>query len=61
MKDMDGKDLIAIVATILLPPLGVAIKVGFGTHFWVNLALTIFGFYLPGLVHGMYVVLSSDS
>ena len=61
MKDIDGKDLLAIVATIFLPPVGVAIKAGFGTHFWVNLALTIFGFYVPGLVHGMYVVLTSDS
>lgn len=61
MKDMDGRDLVALLLTIVLPPLGVAIKVGFGTHFWVNVALTIFGFYLPGLIHGLYVVLSNDS
>jgi len=59
MKDMDSKDLVALVATIFVPPLGVALKVGFGTHFWVNLALTLFGFYLPGLVHGLYVVLKN--
>jgi uncharacterized membrane protein YqaE (UPF0057 family) len=57
MKDMDSKDLLALGITIFIPPLGVAVKTGFGTHFWVNLALTLFGFYLPGLVHGVYVVL----
>jgi uncharacterized membrane protein YqaE (UPF0057 family) len=57
MKDMSSRDLIALAVTIFIPPLGVAIKKGFDTHFWVNLALTLFGFYLPGLVHGIYVVL----
>ena len=54
---MSSRDLIALAVTIFIPPLGVAIKKGFDTHFWVNLALTLFGFYLPGLVHGIYVVL----
>ena len=57
MKDMSSRDLIALAVTIFIPPLGVAIKIGFVKHFWVNLALTLFGFYLPGLVHGIYVVL----
>jgi uncharacterized membrane protein YqaE (UPF0057 family) len=57
MKEIDSKDLLALGITIFIPPLGVAVKTGFGTHFWVNLALTLFGFYLPGLVHGVYVVL----
>lgn len=61
MKNMDGRDLIVLLLTIVLPPLGVALKVGLSTHFWLNLALTIFGLYLPGLVHGLYVVLSTDS
>lgn len=59
MKEMNSRDLLALVVTIFVPPLGVAIKTGFGTHFWVNLALTLFGFYLPGLVHGIYVVLKA--
>lgn len=59
MKEMDSKDLVALAVTIFVPPVGVAIKTGFGTHFWVNLALTLFGFYLPGLVHGIYVVLKA--
>ena len=61
MKNMDGRDLAALVLTLFVPPVGVAVKLGFGTHFWINLALTLFGFYVAGLVHGIYVVLTSDS
>lgn len=61
MKDMDARDLVNFLVTIFIPPLGVALKVGFGLHFWVNLALTVFGFYLPGLIHGLWVVLKTRS
>lgn len=57
MDDMDGRDLATVILTIFIPPAGVAVKRGFGLHFWLNLALTLFGFYVPGLVHGLYVVL----
>lgn len=55
MNDMDGRDLVVLLLTLVVPPVGVALKVGFGTHFWINLVLTLFGFYLPGVVHGLYV------
>lgn len=57
MKDMDARDLATLLVTVCIPPLGVALKVGFGPHFWMNLVLTLFGFYLPGLIHGLWVVL----
>lgn len=47
-------ELIALIATILLPPLGVAIKKGLGTDFWINLVLTLL-FFIPGLIHAVYV------
>ena len=56
---MDSRDLAILIATLFVPPLGVALKTGFGTHFWVNLALTLFGFYVPGMIHGVYVVLKN--
>lgn len=56
MEDIDGRDLATIILTVFIPPAGVAVKRGFGGHFWLNLALTLFGFYIPGLVHGLYVV-----
>lgn len=60
MENMDCKDVMTLLLTIVFPPVGVAIKTGFGTHFWLNLVLTLFGFYIPGLVHGLWVVLSRD-
>lgn len=59
MKDMDARDLVILLLTFFLPPLGVALKLGFCTHFWLNLLLTVFGFYIPGLIHGLYVVIKN--
>lgn len=47
-------ELIALIATILIPPLGVALKKGLGTDFWINLILTLL-FFVPGLIHAIYV------
>ncbi len=41
--------------TIIIPPVGVFLKVGFSKHFWINLILTFLG-YFPGLLHGLYVL-----
>lgn len=57
MKELETRDVVNIVATVILPPLGVALKTGIGGHFLLNLVLTLFGFYVVGLVHGLYVVL----
>lgn len=39
----------AIVAAVLLPPLGVFLARGFGPGFWLDLVLTIFG-WVPGII-----------
>lgn len=49
------KKVLLVILTILLPPLGVFLKIGLGTHFWINLILTLLG-YVPGLIHGLWVV-----
>jgi uncharacterized membrane protein YqaE (UPF0057 family) len=49
-------DPIKILCAILLPPLGVFLEVGLGTHFWINLILTLLG-YIPGIIHALYVIL----
>jgi uncharacterized membrane protein YqaE (UPF0057 family) len=49
-------DIIQIIAAILLPPLGVFLKVGIGKHFWINIVLTLLG-YIPGVIHALWVVL----
>jgi uncharacterized membrane protein YqaE (UPF0057 family) len=48
-------DLLRIILSILLPPLGVFLQVGIGFHFWLNLLLTLLG-YIPGLVHAVWVI-----
>jgi len=48
-------DLIRIVLSILVPPLGVFLQVGIGKHFWINILLTLLG-YVPGLVHAIWVI-----
>lgn len=49
-------DLIRIILAILLPPLGVFLQVGFGLHFWINIILTLLG-YFPGIIHALYVII----
>jgi uncharacterized membrane protein YqaE (UPF0057 family) len=57
MEDLDAKDLLIFLCVFILPPLGVFFKVGFTAHFFINVFLTIFGFYIAGLIHGLYVVI----
>lgn len=49
-------DFVRIVIAIFLPPLGVFLQVGLGKDFWINVLLTIFGFYILGLVHAIWVI-----
>lgn len=48
-------DLIRILLSVLLPPIGVAMEVGITKHFWINVILTLFG-YIPGIVHAIYII-----
>lgn len=48
-------DIIRIILSILIPPLGVFLQVGFGTDFWINVLLTLLG-YFPGLIHAIYII-----
>ena len=48
-------DLIRIILSVILPPLGVFLQVGIGTHFWINILLTLLG-YVPGIVHAVWVI-----
>ncbi len=46
--------ILILIASILLPPLGVALKHGIGRDFWINLILTII-LFVPGVIHAVYV------
>jgi uncharacterized membrane protein YqaE (UPF0057 family) len=48
-------DCLRLVLSILIPPLGVFLQVGFGLQFWLNILLTLLG-YIPGLIHAVWVI-----
>lgn len=52
-------DLIRILLSILLPPVGVFLQVGIGLQFWINILLTLLG-YIPGVVHAVYIIATRD-
>lgn len=52
-------DVFRIVLSILVPPLGVFWQVGLTGQFWLNVVLTLLG-YFPGLAHAVYIILTRD-
>ena len=48
-------DLLRVLLSILLPPLGVFLQEGIGAQFWINILLTLLG-YVPGLVHAIWII-----
>lgn len=48
-------DLLRILIAVLLPPLGVFLQVGFAGAFWLNIVLTLLG-YFPGLIHAIWII-----
>jgi uncharacterized membrane protein YqaE (UPF0057 family) len=52
-------DVIRLLCAIFFPPLGVLLQVGLGPHFWINILLTLLG-YFPGLIHAIYVIVTED-
>jgi uncharacterized membrane protein YqaE (UPF0057 family) len=48
-------DIVRILLSILMPPLGVFLQVGIGGQFWLNILLTLLG-YFPGLIHAIYII-----
>ena len=48
-------DVVRIILSVILPPIGVFLQVGFGLHFWLNILLTLLG-YFPGLIHAIYII-----
>ena len=46
----------AVIAAILLPPLGIFLARGLGPEFWIGTLLTIL-FWVPGIIFALIVVL----
>lgn len=56
MSDINENTLLLVIVAILLPPLAVGLKSGFGGAFILNIILWLL-FYIPGLIHALIVVL----
>jgi uncharacterized membrane protein YqaE (UPF0057 family) len=56
---MPRPSIAAIIAAILLPPLGVFLARGLGAQFWIDTVLTIL-FWVPGMIFALVVVLRPD-
>jgi len=53
---MDRPSVAAVIAAILLPPLGIFLARGLGLEFWIGTLLTIL-FWVPGIIFALAVVL----
>lgn len=48
--------VLLVILAILLPPLAVGLKEGLGGQLVLSIVLTLV-FYIPGLIHALWVVL----
>lgn len=55
-EDRTISTLLLVIIAILLPPLAVGLKEGLGGQLVLSIILTLL-FYLPGLLHALWVVL----
>lgn len=47
--------IVRIIASVIIPPVGVFLKRGLGWSFVLSIVLTILG-YVPGLIYALWVV-----
>jgi uncharacterized membrane protein YqaE (UPF0057 family) len=57
--DRHGAGIGAIIAAILLPPLGIFLDRGITPAFWVGVILTVIG-WIPGAIFALLVLLKPD-
>ena len=50
-----------ILAAFFFPPLGVFLTVGLGAHFWINLVLTLFFTWIPGVIHAFWLLFNHNA
>lgn len=48
-------DILRIILSVIIPPVGVFLQVGLTAQFWINIVLTLLG-YIPGLVHAIWII-----
>lgn len=60
MSDETVENIILAIIAFLFPPVVVAIKKGLNGHFFLNLFLTFFGFWVFGIAHALYTIFHKD-
>ena len=53
-------NVLRILLSCLLPPIGVFLTVGLGGAFWINILLTLLG-YFPGVLHALFVIITAEN
>ncbi|GAA4467871.1 YqaE/Pmp3 family membrane protein [Novipirellula rosea] len=48
---------IRLIFAFILPPVAVYMQFGIGKYFWINVLLTLLGFF-PGMLHAVYIMAS---
>jgi len=56
LNHLSGPDVLFVLCAVFMPPLAAFLKVGFTTHFFINVLLTILG-VVPGQIHALWLVL----
>ena len=51
--------VVKVIFAFLLPPVAAWLQVGISTHFWINLALTLFG-VIPGMLHALWLIFTDQ-
>ena len=52
-------NILRLIVSIIIPPLGVFLKRGFGWSFILSILLTLLG-YVPGVLYAVWVVVFRD-
>ncbi|OQB12384.1 MAG: Proteolipid membrane potential modulator [Candidatus Omnitrophica bacterium ADurb.Bin205] len=50
--------ILKLILAIVIPPVAAFMQVGLSKHFWINIVLCLF-FYLPGIIHALWLVLTN--
>ena len=58
---MTNEQLIVVILSIILPPIGAIMAKASGVQIFLNILLTIFGFWILGILHAIYLVMNSKN
>jgi len=50
--------IIKLIFAFIFPPITAFLQVGISTHFWINVALTLLGWF-PGTLHALWLIFSN--